>query len=112
MAKKYNIMQVSTDVRGNFHQVDNQSMPKSMGKKGPSALPGMPVRVTAASHSCVAEATAPARQSNGDADKVVQVQDQSNFEVCPICLEPIVKPLTKWRTTTLSSVKVHDGCRA
>ena len=69
----------------------DQSMPKSTGKKGPLALPGTPVRVTAVSHSCVAEATAPASQSNGDADKVVQVQDQSNFKVCPICLEPIVE---------------------
>ena len=69
------------------------------------------VRVTAASHSCVAEATATASQSIGDEDKVVQVQDQSNFEVCPICLEPIVD--------ASDQVEGHDaifcegdGCRA
>ena len=65
-------------------------MPKSTGTKGPP-LTGTPVRVTAASHSCVAEATATAIKSIGDVDKVVQVQDQSNFDVCPICLEPIIE---------------------
>ena len=87
-------------------------MPKSTGKKGPP-LPGTPVRVTAESHSCVAEATATATasQSIGDVDKVVQDQDQSNFEVCPICLEPIVD--------ASDQVEGHDaifyegdGCRA
>ena len=66
------------------------SMPNSTGKKGPP-LPGSPVRVTTASHSCVAEATATAIKSIGDTDKLVQIQDQSNFEVCPICLEPTVE---------------------
>ena len=45
--------------------------------------------MTAASQSCVSEATATASQSIGYADKVVQ--DQSNFEVCPIRLEPIIE---------------------
>ena len=87
------------------------SMPKSTGKKGPP-LPGTPVRVTAVSHSCVAEATATASQSIEDMDKVVQpVKDQSNFEVCPICLETIID--------TSDQVEDHnaifcegDGCRA
>ena len=69
---------------------DYLSMPKSTGKKGPP-LPWSPVRVTTASHSCMAEATATAIKSIGDAHKLVQIQDQSNFEVCPICLEPTVE---------------------
>ena len=83
-------------------------MPKSTGKKGPP-LPGLPLKVTAASHSCVAEATATASQSIGDMDEVVQ--DQGNFEVCPICLEQIVEASDQVEGHDATFYE-GDGCRA